>query len=59
MADRFREALIEYMTSVLLCDGGDYLGPDGILEPLTKEETDELIKEVEKRSDKYLVEINS
>lgn len=52
MTDKWREAMIEYMVSVALCDGGNY-GLNhitGCIGPLTKEETKTLLKEVEERA---------
>jgi hypothetical protein len=53
--NKWREALIEYMVSVSVCDGGEY-GINVVtkcLEPLTKEETEILLKEVDERTNKF------
>ncbi|HET7375435.1 MAG TPA: hypothetical protein VFK30_01930 [Anaerolineae bacterium] len=58
--DKWREALINYMVSVAICDGGDYVGfsPDTlegkILEPLSEQETKQLLEEVDKRASEEL-----
>ncbi len=54
MKDKWREAMITYMISVALCDGGRY-GLNhitGCIEPLTQKETEILLKEVEERANK-------
>lgn len=54
--DKWREALVNYMVSVAICDGGEY-GLDystGCLDPLTKEETELLFEEVDKKATAFM-----
>jgi hypothetical protein len=54
-SDKWRQALIEYMASVAVCDGGEYgiNRVTGCLGSLSKEETEQLLKDVDQRENQY------